>query len=291
MRLLARRPGRGSWTTVQPVARMERRGHRATTLVRSIGSTGDDRLSDRIPTQDGFSEDSSAPRRGFMSSSAAQLPRHRGGRCGVQSRSSAAEHRRRCNPSEVWAAQPAVAIVVAAEGVRTSATPFVALSASAVRHADVRPTGRADVRCPGDRCPRVRCDPGCPDSQASGVRGRCSRAVRIALDPGRRCGGTGRVWCTHVRCIAVVGEWLGRRCPNRAWREGWSNVGRGWLARVSTADLGRRFAGAPAAAPCSPGWPINAAGPAPGAGRLAGGAGRSGRAQRFPAGVLGRLPA
>jgi hypothetical protein len=53
------------------------------------------------------------------------------------------------------AAHPAVAVVVAVQDVRTPATPLVALSASAVHRADVRPTGRVDVRCP-----RVRCDLG-----------------------------------------------------------------------------------------------------------------------------------
>jgi hypothetical protein len=50
------------------------------------------------------------------------------------------QRRRRCNPSEVRAAQPAVAVVVAVQDVRTPATAVVAGSASAVRHADGRPS-------------------------------------------------------------------------------------------------------------------------------------------------------
>jgi hypothetical protein len=106
-----------------------------------------------------------AVRRGAASCRAAlrSCPITRGGRCrGVVTAepSWVAERRRGGNPSEVRAAQPAVAVVVAVQDVRTPATPFVALSASAVRHADGRPTGRVDVRCPGVRCPRDRCDPG-----------------------------------------------------------------------------------------------------------------------------------
>jgi hypothetical protein len=63
-------------------------------------------------------------------------------------------------PERGLAVQPAVALVVAVEDVRTPATPFVTLSASSVRPADVGPTGRADVRCPGDQWPRDACDPG-----------------------------------------------------------------------------------------------------------------------------------
>ncbi len=163
--------------------------------------------------------------------------------------SSVAERRRRCNPSEVWAAQPAAAVVVAVQDVRTPATPFVALSASSVRHADGRPSnwsgrtsgvhatgvmrvsGQTGVRCPRPLRPR------CPHRAGSGIR---------------RCGGAGHVGAAGSTC----------RCgPRAAWSslpesglagKGWSNVGRAWLARGSTLDLGRRFAFAQAAAPRSP---------------------------------------
>jgi hypothetical protein len=102
------------------------------------------------------------------------------------------------------------------------------LSASAVRRADVCPLGRADVRCPTRPVSTrpVSTRPArswCPDGHASGDRGPGVRAVRIALDPGmRRCGGAAHVRARRVRSVAVVGEWLGRRCPN------WGLAGKGW---------------------------------------------------------------
>jgi hypothetical protein len=88
---------------------------------------------------------------------------------------------------------------------------------SAVR-TSVQPTGRADVRCPGDRCPRDRCDPGVrtdrrPVSAASASKLSALRWIRNTSV--RR----GRPRLAHqLRRIAVVGERLARRCPNRAWR-------------------------------------------------------------------------
>jgi hypothetical protein len=87
--------------------------------------------------------------------------------------------------------------------------------------------GRTSVQWSGGRLVSTRpvstrpARSGCPDGHASGVRGRGVRAVRTALDPGmRRCGGVAHVWAHRVRRVAVVGERLGRRCPNRAWRGG-----------------------------------------------------------------------
>jgi hypothetical protein len=177
--------------------------------------------------------------------------------------SSVAERRRRGNSSEVCAVQPAVAVVVAVEDVRTPATPFVARSAFSVRRAGVRPTGRADVRCPGDRCPRPL-HSGCPDGHASGVCGLCVRAVRTALDPGRRCRGAALVWAPRVRRVAVVRERRGRRRPNRASREGMV-VCRQCMAGMSIDGRPgpplrtHRGCGAALAA-----WPTKGAGPAPG---------------------------
>jgi len=113
-----------------------------------------------------------------------------------------AQRRRPCNPSEVRAAQPAVAVVVAVQDVRTPArrSSLGPRPLSAMR-TGVRPTGRADVWCPGDRCPGDRGDPGCPDGHASGVHSRCSRAVRTVLDPGiRRCSGTGPIGAPGWTC-------------------------------------------------------------------------------------------
>ena len=85
------------------------------------------------------SEDSSAPRRGFMSNSAAQLPSRRGSRC-CHARCHGCRAPQMLQPERGSAAQPAVA-VVAVEDVQMPATPFVAPSASSVRCADVCPTG------------------------------------------------------------------------------------------------------------------------------------------------------
>jgi hypothetical protein len=85
----------------------------------------------------------------------------------------------------------------------------------------------------------------CPDGRASGCPRRCSRAVRTALAPGMaRCGGPSPL-AQWVRRAAVV------RGRPPAWGldgKGWCCVGRGWLARGSTTDLGRRIARAQAAA-------------------------------------------
>jgi hypothetical protein len=99
-------------------------------------------------------------------------------------------------------AQRVVAVAVAVQGVRTPTMPVVALSAFSVRRADVRPTnwsgGRPVSRRPVSTRP-VRS--GCPDRQASGVRGLCIQAVRTALDP-EYIGAAGRP--------RLGGEW-GRR--------------------------------------------------------------------------------
>ena len=131
-----------------------------------------------------------------------------------------AQRRRRCNPSEVRAAQPAVA-VVAVQDVRTPATAVVAgpRPLSAIR-TDVRPTGRADVWCPGDRCPCDRGDPGVRTDRrpvsiaaAAALSGPCWIPESV--------GAVGPATLAHrVGRVAVVGALLGRRCPNRAWQEG-----------------------------------------------------------------------
>jgi hypothetical protein len=69
---------------------------------------------------------------------------------------------------------------------------------SPLRRAEVRPTGRTDVRCPRVRhprvrCPRDRCDPDVRTDRRPVSAAACIRAVRTALDPGCRCGGTGHV--------------------------------------------------------------------------------------------------
>jgi hypothetical protein len=183
------------------------------------------------------------------------------------------DHDRRGSGSqrEVCAAKPA-AIVVAVQHVRTPATPSVALSASSVRHADRRPsTSRADVRCPSDRCQATGAIRVSGQTRASGVRGRCVRAVCTALDP-PDVGAAGQAMfgaagSTHRR---GVGERHGCRCPHRAWREGmvvrWQCVARSRVDGRPEPPLGMRTGCGAALAV----WPTKDAGLAPGAGRWAG---------------------
>jgi hypothetical protein len=191
-----------------------------------------------------------------MPSGAAQLPSRRVGRCRHRPESAwVAEHRRRCRPSEGGLGR-------VAGGRRRRGRRGCPDAGHAVRRA-VRvlcpPCGRTSVQLvgrtsgvQGERCPRDRGDPGCPDGHTSGVRGLGSRAVLAALDP-EGVGAADRPRWRTGWSVVVVGEWLGRRCPSRVWRgRGWSGVGSAWLARVSTADLGRRLACVQAAAPRSP---------------------------------------
>jgi hypothetical protein len=171
-----------------------------------------------------------------------------------------AQRRRRCNPGEVRAAHPAVAVVVAVQDVRTPATAVVAgpRPLSAMR-TDVRPTGRADVWCPGDRCPRDRGDPGCPDGRVGcpqPLQPRCpdragSRNPSVRRDrPHWRTGLDVSLW-------SVRG--LGRRCPNRAWRQGmverWPCVARTRVDARPGLPLGMRT-GCGAALAARPPWEL-----------------------------------
>jgi hypothetical protein len=199
-----------------------------------------------------------------MSSGAAQLPSHRGGRCrhrgAVMGLPSAADAATRASvgcpagrspsswPSRMSGRLPR----------RSSRCPR---PLSAMR-TDVRPTGRVDVRCPRVRCPRVRVHasgvhaPGVHTTGVIRVSGRtpvrCPRPLQprwIRTTSVRR----DRPRLVHrVRRGAVVGERLGRRCPNRARR---ARDGRTLAVRGS--HEGRRqtwrcFAGVQAAAPRSP---------------------------------------
>ena len=141
--------------------------------------------------------------------------------------------------------RPARRVVAGREGVRTSARPVVALSASSGPPWGCRPTGRADVRCPGVRGIQVSGRTGrwCPR--------RCRRAVRAALDlEWLGVAGRPRVGRSGSTC---------RRGPRAAWSPTWigpNGKGRGrhwpWLARTRVdRSPGRRVAGVPAAA--SPG--------------------------------------
>ena len=89
---------------------------------------------------------------------------------------------------------------------------------SAVR-TSVQPTNwSGGRRCPGARCPRDRCDRGVrtdsrPVSAAAAAKLSAARWIR---NPSVRRGRPRRAH--QVRRVAVVGERLARRCPNRAWR-------------------------------------------------------------------------
>jgi hypothetical protein len=184
------------------------------------------------------------------------------------------ERRRRCNPSEGWVAQPASPSSRPSRmsGRRLRRWSRCPRPLSAMR-TDVRqlvgrtPGVQAPVsRCPGVRCPRDwrpddRGDPGVPTARASGVRGRCSRAVRTTLDPGRRCGGTGPGCGWHDRrrqpwpplgrrtgCGAALAAWPTRDLVQRQVPVGWlgSREGQVRTRRPGVGILGRSPACSPA---------------------------------------------
>ena len=102
-------------------------------------------------------------------------------------------------PKRGLGAQPAVAVAVAVEAVRTPATPVVARSASSVRRAGVRPvvrrtSGVHTSRCPHVRCPHDWCGPGVR-TDTPPVSVACVRAVRSA-----------GCWNASVRWAASVGR-------------------------------------------------------------------------------------
>jgi hypothetical protein len=190
-----------------------------------------------------------------MSSGAAQLPSHRGGRCRHRGAVMGCRAPHTRQPERGWAAQPAVA-VVAVQGcpdaghavrrsVRVRCPPCGRTSVELVgRTSGVQATGvhaTGVIRVSGQTC-------------ASGVRGRCSRAVRTALDP-EYVGAADRPRLAHrVRRVAVgsASGMVVAAARIGPGEKGRSNVGRAWLARGSTPDLGRRLACVPAAAPRSP---------------------------------------
>jgi hypothetical protein len=118
---------------------------------------------------------------------------------------------------------------------------------------DVRPTGRVDVRCPSVRCPRDRCDPGVrtdtrPVSAAAASKLSAPRWIPDVGAAGPATCGRSRVRRTAVG--SVSGLVVAARI--KLGGEGWSCVGRAWLARAATADLGRRLVRVQARAPRSP---------------------------------------
>jgi hypothetical protein len=172
--------------------------------------------------------------------------------------------------------QPAAAAVVAVQDVRTPATPSVALFASSVRHADRRPSNGSGgrpmstassvhatgvMRMSGQTgvwCPRPL-QPCCPHRAGS-------RNAPVPRDWPR--------WAHRVRRVAVVGERLGRRCPNRACREGWSCVGQCVAGTSGDGRPGPPLRTGKGGGAALTAWATKGAGAALGAGRVAGGHGK-----------------
>jgi len=175
-------------------------------------------------------------------------------------------------PKRGLGAQPAVAVAVAVEAVRTPATPVVARSASSVRRAGVRPVVRRTSGVHTSRCPHVPVSTrpvstrlvrsGCPDGHASGVRGLRPRCPKRWM----------------LECVGVVGSlrWaqLVRRAavgPRAAWspaRVGPARTdGRGLALRARMRVEGRQRPGCGPRSP--PGRPRELV-PCQAAGRLAG---------------------
>jgi hypothetical protein len=155
------------------------------------------------------------------------------------------ERRRRCNPSEVWVAQPASpsSWLSRMSGRRPRRSSRCPRPLSAMR-TDVRPPGRADVRCPGDQCPGDRC-PGdrCPRDWRPYDRGDPGvRTARRPMSAAAAAALSAPCWIPDVGAAGptTVGEpgstcRCGRRAawsplPDRAWRgrDGRTLVVRGW---------------------------------------------------------------
>lgn len=228
-----------------------------------------------------------------MPSGAAQLPGHRGGRCRHRGAVIGCRAPQTLQPERGLRRPAGGRRRRGRQDVRTPATPSVALFASAVRHADRRPSNGSSGRpvCPRVRCPRVRCDAVSGQTRASGVRGRCSRAVRTALDPGtRRCRGTGQVGRTEfdVSPWSASGVVVAARIGPGGEREVVRRAARGWYEWRRQPGPPRRTRTGWGAALAA--WATKGAGPASGAGRVGAreGAGAHTSPRRC---VLGRLPA
>jgi hypothetical protein len=241
-------------------------------------------LSSYHPTP---THESSAPGRGLMPGGAEQLSSGGGGQGrgagGVTAEPSWVERPRRRDPGEVE--PPSGWSPVARMSGRRSGRSLPCLRPP-VRRGDVRPTGRADVRCLRVRCPGVRCTR-CPDGQASGVRGAAAAlsAPRWTLEwlgVGGRLG-----WRSGSACPVVRGR-RGRLPASgltgrmvRRWP---------WLARTRVGcSPGPLLGWRPG---CGAVWPPgrHALFQCQGAGRVAGRRGRS-RCSLAPAGCPGQSPA
>jgi hypothetical protein len=216
-------------------------------------------------SQPNSAEDSSAPRRG-VEGGAGQLFSG-GGQGRAQVSSPRSRHGWPSAPDAATRARSGrPAGVAGREDVRTPATSVVALSASSVRRADVRPIGHAG-RPVSTRPVSTRPVPSrCPDGRASGVRGSAA-ALSGPRWPLEWLGAASRPrWAQWVRRTAVVRGRRGRLPASgltgrddAALAVGGSPEGRRqtWAAASHVHRLRRRLAD-------------KGAGPRQGAGRLAG---------------------
>ena len=176
------------------------------------------------------SEESSAPRRGCMSSGAAQLPRHRGGRCRHPRAVMGCRAPQRRQPERGLGRPAGRRRRRAVQDVRTPARRSLLcprpLSACGRTSAQ---TGRADVWCPRDGCPRVRCDPGVRTDRrpvSAPPQPRCPHRAGSSEGVGAGPATFGAPGST----LAGVPERHGRGCPNRPGGEGWVMRCSAWLA-------------------------------------------------------------
>jgi hypothetical protein len=220
-----------------------------------------------------------------MSSSVAQLPSHRGGTCRHCGAVIGCRAPQTLQTERGLRRQPAAAVIVSSRmsGRRPCRSSLCLPCGRPSNWSGGHPVSRRPVSR------RPMCS-GCPDRQASGVRGRCIRAVRTALDPGRRCRGTGHRWRTGFDVSLRSASGLVVAARMGPGGKGWSNVGRARLARVSTADWAAAWY-AHRLRRCAGRLADQGAGSAPGAGRLAGRAGKEQARTRPPQVLLGRLPA
>ena len=168
--------------------------------------------------------ESSAPRRGFMSSTAAELPSHRGGRYRRREPSWVAERRRCGNPSEIG--RPAGGRRRRGRGRR--GCPDAGHAGSRPVRVFGPPCGRpsssqADVRCPHVRCPHDWCGPGVR-TDTPPVSVACVRAVRSA-----GCWNASVRWAASVGCSRFdVSPWGRERRGRLPGPDPRGRDGRGW---------------------------------------------------------------
>ena len=197
-------------------------------------------LSSYPPTP---THDSSAPRRGFMPSGAAQLPRQRVGTCRRRGAVIGCRAPQTLQPERGLGRRAGAAVVVAVEDVRPPATPYVALSAvrtsvhlvartSSVQATGVHPSGvirvsgQTGVRT--DRCPVSAASA----SALSGPRwipdvGAAGQATFGGLGSTCRCGPPAGLCVAGTRVDGRPGLPLRRRTGCGAALAAWPTKGAG----------------------------------------------------------------